>query len=633
MGTKVSVIIPVYNTEVYLNDCLDSIINQTHKDLEIICINDGSSDKSGAILENFKQKDDRIIIINQNNQGQSSARNKGLDIAKGDYILFVDSDDRIDVDFVEKMLSCQSQTQSDIVAASILRVGKNLTKKRLFYDTIQTASDLKEKFKICNLPKCCYVCAKLYKKELFNNLRFEENVFFEDIIFLPKILEKSNILSTVNNTNYYYTINPNSTVKKIPDKKKQKDAYNAKKFFIQFAKEKGIDLSKKDKTIVKSIKYFFNIPLIKTKEYENNQTSYLFGLVPIFKKTNKLPVIKENTFFVWEPCSKSHSEVVPGYCKYLLDLGYHVSVFVNPDRIKEGLFCRFKDKNLSINSLSQKETKQFFKDTPFDKNIKGVMVTTVGKICDCIHYDQAYNSFFFNVERNKILMVEHESLASIDKGTWKEDIITLRKLNYKNAKSTVVNPHYFGDIKISQKNKTITNFISIGALKANKLDSNIIIEAAQKLVNKNITNFKITIVGKGNLKHLPKQLRKYFDIKGRLPFNKMYDEIEKADFMLSAYSKNNPKHQRYNTTGTSGNFQLVYGFLKPCIILEEYAKINGFNNENSILYKEDDDYCCALKKAIDMDENEYQQMQNKLKEYTNELYQESLQNLKGLINE
>ena len=98
-----------------------------------------------------------------------------------------------------------------------------------------------------------------------------------------------------------------------------------------------------------------------------------------------------------------------------------------------------------------------------------------------------------------------------------------------------------------------------------------------------------------------------------------------------AYDDKNPKHIRYNTTGTSGNFQLVYGFLKPCVIIESFSEINGFDDENSILYKSDKDYENALIKAITMTSEDYSKMQNNIKIYTEKLYQKSLNNLKKLI--
>ena len=113
----------------------------------------------------------------------------------------------------------------------------------------------------------------------------------------------------------------------------------------------------------------------------------------------------------------------------------------------------------------------------------------------------------------------------------------------------------------------------------------------------------------------------------------MYEEIEKADFMLTAYDDKNPQHQRYNTRGTSGNFQLIYGFLKPCIIIESFAPINKFNSSNSILYKTVDNYADALETALSMNENEYRIMQDNLKQTVAEVYKESLDNLKEAIND
>lgn len=351
----------------------------------------------------------------------------------------------------------------------------------------------------------------------------------------------------------------------------------------------------------------------------------------IFKRKKDNIIIKDNTFVVWEPCSKSHSEVVPGYVKYLLDLGYHVSVVVHPDRYKEGLFSRFHEENVSYNRISPVKIKKYFQKSNLS-NIKGLMVTTIGKLCDSINYDEVYFHFAPDVDKSKILMVEHEASYAADKGSWRDKNITLRELNYKGIKSVVVNPHYFGDVNISPKNK-ITNFITIGAIRPCRKNSALIVEAVEKLHKKGITNFKVTVIGKGHLKGVAKEIRKYFDIKGRLPFDKMYDEIEKSDFMLTAYDDNDTEHIRYNTSGTSGNFQLVYGFLKPCIIVESFAPINGFNKENSITYKTVNDYSDALEVAINLSNEDYQKMQASLKKYSDKLYNSSLENLKTLLSE
>lgn len=385
-----------------------------------------------------------------------------------------------------------------------------------------------------------------------------------------------------------------------------------------------------EKRSMKRFRHFLYpcISYIKNKTYKTRH--FFINILPFINKQPKTPIIKDNTFIIWEPCSKSHSEVLPGFAKYLLDLGYQVSVLVDKNRIKEGLFSRFQHPNLILNRMSADEIKTFFTESDLI-NVKGVLVTTLGKICNSETPQNAYSFFNEQVNKNKLYFVEHEACFAINKGNWNDKLITLRELDYQGANSVVINPHYFGDIKINPKNE-ITNFITVGTLKASKKDCGMIIDAVQRLHDKGVHNFKVTVVGKGSLKHLPKEIRKYFDIKGRLPFNKMYEEIEKADFMLTAYDDKNPEHQRYITTGTSGNFQLVYGFLKPCILIESFAPINRFNEKNSILYKEPKDYADALEKAINIDSTKYAIMQSNLQKTVTEVYNDSLNNLKGALN-
>lgn len=626
----ISVVIPVYNTSSFLKECLDSIINQTYDNLEIICVNDGSTDNSLEILEEYKSKDKRIKVINQQNKGLSGARNSGIKEATGEYIAFIDSDDWVDLNFFEKLYDSITKNDADIAAATILRTREHSKKVRVKYDKEEVFLELKDKIKACSIPKCCYVWNKLYKTAIVKNFLFREGIYYEDILWTPNVLKNSSKLSTAVGTNYYYRANSASIVKKKQTPKKQYDSYNAKKFIVNFFKSNNLELSKKEKTITKRLYHLSNFVIFKVKEYENTETYNFLGFLPVFRKKIKTPVIKDNTFIVCELCSSSHSEVVPGYVKYLLDLGYHVSVLVHPDRYKEGLFSRFKDDNVTLNKMSRKEIKEYFKNDSME-DVKGVLITTVGKICDCIHYEKAYNAFSPNIDRKKLFFVEHEASFASDKGSWKEDLITLRKLNYNNEKSVVVNPHYFGEIKTNPKN-SITNFITVGAIKPNKKNSQMIVDACYKLVQKGYTNFKITVVGKGNLKHIPKEARKFFDIKGRLPFKKMYDEIERADFFLMSYNEYDPEHIRYNTSGTSGNFQLIYGFLKPCILTEGFAPINGMDETNAVLYKGDENYSNAMIKAIEMSNDDYAKMRESLKTLAQNIYNQSKENLQNLIN-
>lgn len=628
---EISVIVPVYNVENFVEDCLKSLINQTFKDIEIICINDGSTDKSLSILNKYAEQDSRVKVFSQENSGLSKTRNVGIDLAKGKYVAFVDSDDWVDVDFLEKLHSAVEKEGADIAAASIIRYRTNSQKYRVHYVKEEVYTELSEKINACSIPKCCYVWNKLYRTTVLKSKKFKEGVYFEDMLWMPEIVKKANKLVTVPDVVYYYRVNKNSIVKKCTSPKKQEDSYYAKKYIISFFEKNGLKLPKKYNNITKSTKYFLNLPMIKTKENSNFETYFLFGCIPFYRKRLKSPIIKENTFLVWEPCSKSHSEVVPGYVKYLLDMGYYVSVLVNPKHYKDGLFCRFDDKNISYNTMSRTEIKEFFKRDALD-NIKGVLVTTGGKLCDKIQIDDCYKTFHPQADKSKLFFVFHDVKPAVDEGTWREDLITLRELDYKNSKSTVINPHYFGNVKVTTKNKNITNFITIGAIQSKKKNNELIINSVKSLHEKGYRNFKVTVVGKGSLKHLPKELQPYFDIKGRLPFDKMYDEIEKADFILTSYEDSNPNHVFYRTSGTSGAFQLVYGFVKPCIIKENYAPVNHFDSSNSILYTADENYADALIRGVEMSEDEYKTMQNNLQSYVEKLYSSSLENFRRLIN-
>lgn len=133
---KVSIIVPVYNVEKYIRCCLDSLVNQTMSNIEIICINDGSTDNSLEILEEYAKKDDRIKIINQENKKQGAARNRGIEIAQGEFIGFVDSDDWVDLDYFEKLYTTALEYQSDVAVASVLKHKKNYQKYNVYYKNI-----------------------------------------------------------------------------------------------------------------------------------------------------------------------------------------------------------------------------------------------------------------------------------------------------------------------------------------------------------------------------------------------------------------------------------------------------------------------------------------------------------------
>ena len=206
----VSVIIPVYNVEEYLKECLDSVINQTYKNLEIILINDGATDSSPKICEKYQQKDKRIVLISQKNKGLGAARNAGMDIAKGEYITFVDSDDFIDERMVELLLeACLKNKLSLAISDFYIYIPPNLQQNRQMklIERRSTYSFAGEKF-----PNWPTAWGKLYHRSIVKDLRFP-NIFHEDVGFWYGVLSKCNRNAIVDKSLYYYRQNESGITK------------------------------------------------------------------------------------------------------------------------------------------------------------------------------------------------------------------------------------------------------------------------------------------------------------------------------------------------------------------------------------------------------------------------------------
>ncbi|MCI9559123.1 MAG: glycosyltransferase [Lachnospiraceae bacterium] len=211
---KISVIIPVYNVENYLKRCIESVIKQTYKNLEIILVDDGSTDHSADICDEYAQKDKRIIVIHKKNGGLSSARNAGIGIATGDFIGFVDSDDYISENMYRNLLALILKGNYDISVCGICRTdGKRKWIKRdRSIVTYKRDEYLKKILKINSHDPNHFACNKLYKKELFEDstVRYPESLTCEDVEGTFRIILKSKKIIESKWVGYYYWINPES---------------------------------------------------------------------------------------------------------------------------------------------------------------------------------------------------------------------------------------------------------------------------------------------------------------------------------------------------------------------------------------------------------------------------------------
>ncbi|MBR2240053.1 MAG: glycosyltransferase family 2 protein [Bacilli bacterium] len=210
----VSVVIPVYNVEAYLCQCLDSIISQTLKDIEIICVDDGSTDNSLNILKEYAAKDKRITIITQKNLYAGTARNAGLKIAKSDYIMFLDSDDFFELNMLENMYNKIIEDNSDVVICryyiyddqSNKIIGKNNINKTFINNSPFSINTFKNDLFTINPPN---PWTKLFKKQLFieNNLQFENYKCCNDLTCICMALALSKKITVVDDIYIYYRAN------------------------------------------------------------------------------------------------------------------------------------------------------------------------------------------------------------------------------------------------------------------------------------------------------------------------------------------------------------------------------------------------------------------------------------------
>lgn len=211
MDEKISVIVPVYNVEQYLERCVDSIINQTYKNLEIILVNDGSTDNSGQLCDELARKDDRIRVIHKKNGGLSDARNVGIDEAEAELIGFIDSDDYIDEDMYEVLMNNLKDANADLSMCGHYDVYNNVPETQVADKKIWELSP-QEAIKMVMEAKILSVTAvnKLYKKSLFSELKFEIGKIAEDAFIMIKLLDKCNKIVATNEKKYYYVHRENS---------------------------------------------------------------------------------------------------------------------------------------------------------------------------------------------------------------------------------------------------------------------------------------------------------------------------------------------------------------------------------------------------------------------------------------
>ncbi len=226
MTDLVSVIIPAYNVERYIEKCIDSILKQSYGNVEILLVDDGSSDSTGSICDETAKKDIRVKVFHKNNGGQADARNLALDHMSGDYVTFIDSDDYVSPDYIKRLLRMNRNTGSDISVCGIKGVKENEPAEPESYENelrLFTADEALEQM-LRQILFDTEPCAKMYKKELFDEIRFPVGVYTEDLATVYRLFLKADKVSFTKDRLYYYLQRDSSTMGNRANLQRYKDS-------------------------------------------------------------------------------------------------------------------------------------------------------------------------------------------------------------------------------------------------------------------------------------------------------------------------------------------------------------------------------------------------------------------------
>ena len=295
----VSIIIPVYNSEKYLKECIESLLAQTLTHCEFIFVNDGSQDNSQSILESYQKNDTRIVLFQQENQGVSAARNKGLSEAKGEYVGFVDADDYLELDFYQTLYEKASQENLDIVCSNFIKEqdGEVITSKAPFQEnTIFDSSFIKSKIipfmiKDSSLNTCC---TKIYNRKLLveNNISFPVGIALgEDAIFTFKCIFHANTLCFLNYFGYHYREVAGSATRNTVAKDYFKSALEA--YHFDYSQLVPITLQSELVEKLKTIQLINNVISYTSMYLKTNKTVSFFARYRYVSSMISNPIVQK----------------------------------------------------------------------------------------------------------------------------------------------------------------------------------------------------------------------------------------------------------------------------------------------------------------------------------------------------
>lgn len=315
----ISVIVPIYNVECYLNKCIDSILSQTYRNIEIILVDDGATDCCPMICDEYAKKDARIHVIHQKNRGLSVARNSGIDVATGEYLIFIDSDDYIDKEMLNVLYRNIKKADAEIAVCNFIEVHNNesleqevIQGKKFIFDKLEAMNNLYNNMAL----QTVVAWNKLYKKELFQTLRYLPGKVHEDEYLIHHILNCVNLIVYDDTPLYYYRQRKDSITGKNYNLKRLDviEAYEDRIEFFQKKGYKGLMIKAQEKYLDLLIEQYYlvqeyypqerkiysNIRYKFKKYYLNNAIKISFKNCLKYKLFYIIPLLYKKMKRIWK---------------------------------------------------------------------------------------------------------------------------------------------------------------------------------------------------------------------------------------------------------------------------------------------------------------------------------------------
>lgn len=314
---KVSVIVPVYKVEKYLSRCVDSILNQSFTDFELILVDDGSPDNCPQICDEYAKKDNRIIVIHKKNGGLSDARNKGIDYAfensSSEWLTFIDSDDWVHKDYLKFLYDANMKNKTKISYCKFLSV----TKTESFFNEINNNSVKLYEPEECYCKNNKYItqaCCSLYKKELFSEIRFPYGKYCEDVYITHELLFKTDKVSVLPYNLYYYFQNNESIMHNVSEKRLVDEIKGNEKAVLFFKNTKFVNAYKKS-IVLYNFNLFYNF-----KHYKKNIYNILKNINPEILTINNIFL---SVFFKYQYLeAKNHINIIKNIKSFFINLKF-----------------------------------------------------------------------------------------------------------------------------------------------------------------------------------------------------------------------------------------------------------------------------------------------------------------------